>query len=323
MASEGSNPDAEYALSKLLQRGTVADYQNEFEMLISQVTGKSKSFFTSIYIFGPKPSLQRALLWSNPTTLREAFSLARIAEARFKDERSITDIAKINDLNAGVHRHPQRKEWTTVSNEVVVGLPNEFQEGDMVDALSIVEQKSLGNPKELDYESKDRKVERDAKREREPTILAIFSSDRAVVDFNDFEKLPLYSSPKEGDVIAYHVLELTSSWTPELTSFWVRKVTHYDGNIVVLMSVQEYPIVLDKMDEDTLALLNVNELAVVDLNDFEKLPLYSSPKEGGVIAYHVLELTSSWTPELTSFWVVIMVVVAEGLTMILLVGDTQ
>nr|GFA08131.1 hypothetical protein [Tanacetum cinerariifolium] len=275
MASEGSNPDAEYALSKLLQRGTVADYQNEFEMLISQVTGKSKSFLTSIYIFGLKPSLQRALLWSNPTTLREAFSLARIAEARFKDERSITDIAKINDLNAGVQvqdleetiRHkPNKVEAVQTKKDDVkppIFIDTVGNSGDndsrtsgsqthVKEGVDNVEQKSLGNPKELDYESKDRKVERDAKREREPTILAIFSSDRAVVDFNDFEKLPLYSSPKEGDVIAYHVLELTSSWTPELTSFWVRKVSHYDGNIVVLMSVQEYPIVLDKMDEDTL-----------------------------------------------------------------------
>ncbi|GJR66562.1 coilin-like protein isoform X1 [Tanacetum coccineum] len=84
-------------------------------------------------------------------------------------------------------------------------------------------------------------------------------TELAVVNLNDFEKLPLYNSPKEGDVIAYRVLELTSFWTPELTSFGyasttmtVRKVSHYDGNIVVLMSVPEYPIVLDKMYEDTL-----------------------------------------------------------------------
>ncbi|GKE19827.1 hypothetical protein Tco_1431339 [Tanacetum coccineum] len=32
-----------------------------------------------------------------------------------------------------------------IESEVVVGLPEEFQEGDMVDALSRVEQKSLGN----------------------------------------------------------------------------------------------------------------------------------------------------------------------------------
>ncbi|GKA04359.1 hypothetical protein Tco_0677140 [Tanacetum coccineum] len=69
MASGGSDPDAENALFRLLQRGTVAEYQNEFEMLISRVTGKSDSLLASIYIFGLKSDLQRALLWSYPTTL--------------------------------------------------------------------------------------------------------------------------------------------------------------------------------------------------------------------------------------------------------------
>ncbi|GKD93945.1 hypothetical protein Tco_1373782 [Tanacetum coccineum] len=193
MASNGNNPDAEYAQSRLLQRGTVAEYQKEFEMLISRVTGKSDSLLASIYIFGLKPALQRALLWSNPKTLGEAFSLARITEAHFKDERSITDIAKTNNLNTGVQvqdleetiRHKPNKieAFQTkkddakppifigsvgnnggndsrtsgsetpakelvdkgIESEVVVGFPEEFQEGDMVDALSIVEQKSLGN----------------------------------------------------------------------------------------------------------------------------------------------------------------------------------
>nr|GEV17182.1 hypothetical protein [Tanacetum cinerariifolium] len=47
----------------------------------------------------------------------------------------------------------------------------------MVDALSIMQQKSL-ELKELDNESGDRKVERDVKREEEPTILATFGNDR-------------------------------------------------------------------------------------------------------------------------------------------------
>ncbi|GKB44277.1 reverse transcriptase [Tanacetum coccineum] len=90
MASEGSDPDTEYALSRLLQRGTVAEYQNEFEMLISRVTGKSYSLLTTIYISGLKPTLKHALLWSNPTTLGEAFSLARVAEARFANQGPTT-----------------------------------------------------------------------------------------------------------------------------------------------------------------------------------------------------------------------------------------
>ncbi|GKE23234.1 hypothetical protein Tco_1434746 [Tanacetum coccineum] len=243
MASNNNDSDAEYALSRLLQRGTVVEYQKEFEMVISRVTGKSDSLLASIYIFGLKPTLQRTLLWSNPTTLGEAFSLACIAEARFDDERSITDITKTNNINAGVHvqdleetiRHKPNKVEAfrtkkddakppvfinTVGNnsdndsrisgsetpakevvdngiesEVVVGLPEEFQEGDTVDALSMVEQKSLENWKELDNESEDRKVERDAKREGEPTILATFRSDRGITIWDPEIKIVFKKSP--------------------------------------------------------------------------------------------------------------------------------
>ncbi|GJV80040.1 hypothetical protein Tco_1515910 [Tanacetum coccineum] len=81
MASNDNDPDAEYALSRLLQRGTVAEYQKEFEILVSRVTGKSESLLASIYTFGLKLALIRVILWSNPTTLGEAFALARMAEA--------------------------------------------------------------------------------------------------------------------------------------------------------------------------------------------------------------------------------------------------
>ncbi|GKD05793.1 hypothetical protein Tco_1180767 [Tanacetum coccineum] len=128
----GSDRDAKDALYKLLQMGTVAEYQNEFEMLINRVTGISESLHKTFYISGLKSALQCALLRSNPTTLGEAFSLAlatearftdlqlwellrsnpttlgetffkaRITETRFEDERFTTTIAKANDLNTGV-----------------------------------------------------------------------------------------------------------------------------------------------------------------------------------------------------------------------------
>ncbi|GJY97965.1 RNA-directed DNA polymerase, eukaryota [Tanacetum coccineum] len=132
MASGGSDQDAKDALSKLLQMGTEAAYRNEFEMLINRVTDISESLLKTFYISGLKLALQCALLRSNPTTLGEAFSLARameahyadlqlwellrsnpttlgeaffkarITEAHFEDERSTIAIAKTNDLNTGV-----------------------------------------------------------------------------------------------------------------------------------------------------------------------------------------------------------------------------
>nr|GEV38925.1 retrovirus-related Pol polyprotein from transposon TNT 1-94 [Tanacetum cinerariifolium] len=74
--------DAKDALSKLLQRCMVAEYQNEFEMLISRVTAKSESLLTTIFISGLKVTLQKEVLRERPATLVEAFSLARLIEAR-------------------------------------------------------------------------------------------------------------------------------------------------------------------------------------------------------------------------------------------------
>ncbi|GKF53946.1 hypothetical protein Tco_0160856, partial [Tanacetum coccineum] len=90
MASNDNVPNTEYVLSSLFQRGTVAEYHKEFEMLISRVMGKSDSLLASIYIFGLKLALIRALLWSNPTTLGEAFALARVAEAQVQDLEETT-----------------------------------------------------------------------------------------------------------------------------------------------------------------------------------------------------------------------------------------
>ncbi|GKD99258.1 hypothetical protein Tco_1387242 [Tanacetum coccineum] len=87
MASDDSDQDARYALSKVLQRGTVAEYESAFLMLINRVTGISESLLKSFYISGLKPALQCVLLMSNPTTLDEAFSLARAAEVRFTNQQ--------------------------------------------------------------------------------------------------------------------------------------------------------------------------------------------------------------------------------------------
>ncbi|GKB19997.1 hypothetical protein Tco_0853920 [Tanacetum coccineum] len=81
-----SDQDAKDALSKLLQMGTVVEYQSEFKNLISRVMGISENLLASFYISGLKLKLQLELLrsYSKPTTLGETFYLARIVEARLE-----------------------------------------------------------------------------------------------------------------------------------------------------------------------------------------------------------------------------------------------
>ncbi|GKE61313.1 hypothetical protein Tco_1511680, partial [Tanacetum coccineum] len=86
MASGGNDRDAEEALSKLLQMGMMAEYESKFLILANRVTWIFENLVKSFYISGLKPTLQCALLRSNPTTLGEAFSLAHATEARFADD---------------------------------------------------------------------------------------------------------------------------------------------------------------------------------------------------------------------------------------------
>ncbi|GJY93778.1 retrotransposon-related protein [Tanacetum coccineum] len=81
-SSEYEDPNG--ALSKLLQLGTVKDYQREFEKLMNQARDIPDSLLISFYISGLKLHLQREFLVSRPTTLGDAFSLSLITEARLE-----------------------------------------------------------------------------------------------------------------------------------------------------------------------------------------------------------------------------------------------
>ncbi|GJX69104.1 hypothetical protein Tco_0304831 [Tanacetum coccineum] len=78
--------DPQGALSKLLQKGMVEQYQGEFEKLMHQVTDISASLLITFYVSGLKPSMQRELLVAKPTSLGDAFSLVRVTEARLEDQ---------------------------------------------------------------------------------------------------------------------------------------------------------------------------------------------------------------------------------------------
>ncbi|GKB34438.1 hypothetical protein Tco_0879380 [Tanacetum coccineum] len=80
MASKGSDPDAEYALSKLLQMGTVAEYHNETNPKTLDeafsLGRAAETRFANLDIW--------KFLRSNPSTLGKDFFKARITEARFE-----------------------------------------------------------------------------------------------------------------------------------------------------------------------------------------------------------------------------------------------
>ncbi|KAL3511354.1 hypothetical protein ACH5RR_030755 [Cinchona calisaya] len=69
----------------------------------------------------------------------------------------------------------------------------------------------------------------------------------------DFEKLPLLCDmPKAGDVIGYRLLELSSTWTPELSPFRVGHVAWCSSKTtkLILMPVPGYPVISKNSDEE-------------------------------------------------------------------------
>ncbi|GKD46782.1 hypothetical protein Tco_1271427 [Tanacetum coccineum] len=183
MASGGSDKDAKDALSKLLQMGTMAQYDSKFVILANRVTWISENLLKSFYISRLKTTLQCALLRSNPTTLGEAFSLARatearfaedalskllkmgtvaeyqnepttlveafslacMTEARFEDERTTTTIVNPNDLNIAIPDQVLEESILHTSDKVEITSDNDAQ-----DQASKVEMKVLVDGKQDD-----------------------------------------------------------------------------------------------------------------------------------------------------------------------------
>ncbi|XP_068644125.1 coilin-like isoform X2 [Aristolochia californica] len=103
----------------------------------------------------------------------------------------------------------------------------------------------------------------------------------SVDDPTDFEKLsPSTSSPKEIFQWRGTTSKKEQKWGQEKTSFQTRD------------SIEGTDVKFGVDDGES----------ADDPTDFDKLsPLTSSPKEGDIVAYRLVELSSSWCPELSSF----------------------
>nr|GEV68913.1 reverse transcriptase [Tanacetum cinerariifolium] len=123
MASGGSDQNAKYALSKLLQMGTVVEYESVFVVHENRVTGIFESLLTSFYISRLKLTLQIDLLRTRPITLEEAFALAWIIKARFGDERATAVEAVSTSMIATYEEHGCQDGFCMVATYKELGYP--------------------------------------------------------------------------------------------------------------------------------------------------------------------------------------------------------
>ncbi|CAN4124034.1 unnamed protein product [Withania somnifera] len=110
----------------------------------------------------------------------------------------------------------------------------------------------------------------------------------------DFNTLPFLSGlPKEGLVIAYRLLELSSTWTPEVSSYRVGKISWYksEANRVLLMPVAEFPIVFtedESSKQSDSSIYNEDGSLEIDFSALVEVRLMNSTPDlaavpGGVI----------------------------------------
>ncbi|VFQ83111.1 unnamed protein product [Cuscuta campestris] len=69
-------------LAKLRQRGSVMEYQDEFEKVLQHVSGAHEDILISLFHAGLKHHLQKEIIMLKPATLSESFSMARELEAK-------------------------------------------------------------------------------------------------------------------------------------------------------------------------------------------------------------------------------------------------
>lgn len=72
-------------ISKLIQKGKVADYRAEFEALMPRITGVSEAMFLNFFIWGLKLEIRRELLMLKPVDLADAMAKAQLFEDRHED----------------------------------------------------------------------------------------------------------------------------------------------------------------------------------------------------------------------------------------------
>ena len=77
--------DFEGNLLKLTQNGLVLDFQDAFEDLMNKVSEISEPLLISFFITNLKPAIRYEFLFNRPSSLMEAFALARAYEAHRED----------------------------------------------------------------------------------------------------------------------------------------------------------------------------------------------------------------------------------------------
>ena len=78
--------DYQGKLSKLVQMGSVLEYQEAFKDLADKVDALSESFLLSCFVSGLKPQIQHEIASFQPSSLTRAMAFAKIQEHKLQSK---------------------------------------------------------------------------------------------------------------------------------------------------------------------------------------------------------------------------------------------
>jgi hypothetical protein len=78
--SPTKHEDYDESLSRIQQRGSLGDYQAEFEKLANRVEGLSQKVLVETFLGGLKEEILEGIRMFKPKTLRETIELARMQD---------------------------------------------------------------------------------------------------------------------------------------------------------------------------------------------------------------------------------------------------
>lgn len=142
----------------------------------------------------------------------------------------------------------REKSYNKWKNDTSNQLFNEESDAKEAEVVEVSNEKSAVEEMEA-YNSISEQVEPGTKC-NENSMVKDIKAVKQLIDYESF--LPLVRLPEEGDVLVYRVVELSSSWCPELSPFRIGRVSSYDSicSKVVLLPLPEYPLVSKEMSEE-------------------------------------------------------------------------
>ena len=114
--------DFDEALSKIEQKGSLRDYQKEFERLGNKVSGWTQKALVGTFMGGLEPEIAEGIRMFKPKTLKEAISLARMMDDHLSRQKKTVPMSSTTSSIINSSSTMKRLSWEEMQKRRTQGL---------------------------------------------------------------------------------------------------------------------------------------------------------------------------------------------------------